>query len=208
MKLPNTEHTSRPWRIHELTRDFRLEDVWALPTPGGPDDFPLVVRGATSSDPSQGSSRIGRSLFALRWKLGELFGWDDPDADVDPTLPTLRDRMPADLLEATGPDFAAAPFKTLYVIDDEFAAEIVNQLVHGVMHLAWVPDGNGGWRSQMAVYAKPNGLVGSAYMAAIMPFRRLLVYPLMIRDIGRRWQEARSDGAARPGDLGGAAGEA
>ena len=34
--LPDTAHTSRPWRIHELTRDFRLEDVWALPTPGGP----------------------------------------------------------------------------------------------------------------------------------------------------------------------------
>ncbi|MDF2703344.1 MAG: hypothetical protein K0S10_2290, partial [Rubrobacteraceae bacterium] len=31
MRLPNTAHTSRPWRIHELTRDFRLEDVWALP---------------------------------------------------------------------------------------------------------------------------------------------------------------------------------
>ena len=45
MRLPNTAHTSRPWRIHELTRDFRLEDVWALPTPGGPDDFPRLVEG-------------------------------------------------------------------------------------------------------------------------------------------------------------------
>jgi hypothetical protein len=43
MRLPNTAHTSGPWRIHELTRDFRLEDVWALPTPGGPDDFPRLV---------------------------------------------------------------------------------------------------------------------------------------------------------------------
>jgi hypothetical protein len=32
MRLPDTAHTSRPWRIHELTGDFRLEDVWALPT--------------------------------------------------------------------------------------------------------------------------------------------------------------------------------
>jgi hypothetical protein len=31
MRLPNSVHTSRPWRIHELTRDFRLEDVWELP---------------------------------------------------------------------------------------------------------------------------------------------------------------------------------
>jgi hypothetical protein len=28
MRLPNTAHTSRPWRIHEIARDFRLEDVW------------------------------------------------------------------------------------------------------------------------------------------------------------------------------------
>ncbi|MGI8546584.1 MAG: DUF2867 domain-containing protein, partial [Gemmatimonadaceae bacterium] len=31
MKLPNTAHTARPWRIHEITPDFRLYDVWALP---------------------------------------------------------------------------------------------------------------------------------------------------------------------------------
>ena len=50
MRLPNTAHTSRPWRIHELTRDFRLEDVWALPTPGGPDDFPRPVQGIAGGD--------------------------------------------------------------------------------------------------------------------------------------------------------------
>jgi hypothetical protein len=38
MRLPNSAHTSRPWRIHELTRDLRLEDVWALPMPGGADE--------------------------------------------------------------------------------------------------------------------------------------------------------------------------
>src|SRR5262245_41831576 len=27
MRLPDAAYTSRPWRIHELTRDFRLEDV-------------------------------------------------------------------------------------------------------------------------------------------------------------------------------------
>ena len=60
MRLPNTAQTSRPWRIHELTRDFRLEDVWALPTPGGPDDFSRLVEGIASGDPSQGSSRAAR----------------------------------------------------------------------------------------------------------------------------------------------------
>src|SRR6478736_4307217 len=100
MKLPNSDHFSRPWRIHELTGDFRLEDVWALPTPGGPDDFPRLVELFASGDPSRGASRLVRALFAIRWKVGELLGWDDPDTGLGSRVPTLRDRMPADLRAA------------------------------------------------------------------------------------------------------------
>jgi hypothetical protein len=189
MRVPNTAHTSRPWRIHELTRDFRLEDVWELPTPGGPDDFPRLVQGIASGDPSQNSSRAVRTLFAIRWKLGELLGWDGPDAGLHSRVPTLRDRLPVDLRDApSGPDFDALPFTSLYLLDDEFAAEIANRTMHGVMHLGWVPDGSGGYRAQMAVYVKPNGLLGIAYMAAIRPFRHLIVYPPMMREIGRTWR--------------------
>jgi uncharacterized protein DUF2867 len=81
MRLPNTAHTSRPWRIHELTRDFRLEDVWALPGRGGPDDFPRLVQLAASRDPSQSSSRAARTLWAIRWKVGELLGCGDRQPD-------------------------------------------------------------------------------------------------------------------------------
>jgi len=196
MRLPDTAHTSRPWRIHELTRDFRVEDVWALPTPGGPDDFPRLVQWwASRGDPSRASaSRAVRALWAIRWKAGELLGWDGPDAGPGSERPTLRDRLPADLREApAGPDFAALPFTSLYLTGDEWAAEIVNRTVHGVMHLGWVPDGTGCYRGQMAVLVKPNGLLGTGYMAAIRPFRHLIVYPPMLREIGRGWR-------ALPGD--------
>ena len=56
------------------------------------------------------------------------------------------------------------------------------------MHIGWVPDGAGGYRGQMAVLVKPNGRFGHAYMAAIAPFRHLIVYPVLIPSIGRRWQ--------------------
>jgi len=189
MRIPNAAHTSQKWRIHELTRDFRLEDVWDLPTPGGPDDFPRLVQAIASGDPSHGSSCAVRTLFAIRWKIGGLLGWDRPDAGLGSRVPTLRDRLPADLRGAPpGPDFDAVPFTSLYLIDDEFAAEIANRTMHGVMHLGWVPDGTGAYRGQMAVYVKPNGLAGAAYMAAIRPFRHLIVYPPMIRQIGRTWR--------------------
>ena len=189
MKLSNAAHTSRPWRIHELTSDFRLEDVWALPTPGGPDDFPRLVQRFANDDPSRSASGAVRTLFAIRWKVGEVLGWDRPDAGLGSRVPTLRDRLPADLRDApSGPDFDTLPFTSLYLLNDEWAAEIANRTMHGVMHLAWVPDGSGGHRGQMAVLVKPNGLFGTVYMAAIRPFRHLIVYPALLRRIERGWR--------------------
>jgi hypothetical protein len=45
----------------------------------------------------------------------------------------------------------------------------------------------------MAVLVKPNGPFGTAYMAAIAPFRHLIVYPPAIREIGRRWRARAGD---------------
>lgn len=197
MRLANTAHTSRPWRIHELTGDFRLEDVWALPTPGGPDDFGLLVQGLVAGDPAHGPSRAARALWAIRWKVGDLLGWDEPDSGLGTRVPTLRDRLPDDLREGPpAPAFDTLPFTSLYLLHDEFAAEIANQTVHGVMHLGWVPDGHGGYRGQLAVYVNPNGLLGTAYMAAIRPFRHLIVYPPMLRQIERDWRERAAAPAA------------
>jgi hypothetical protein len=130
MRLPSAAHTSRPWRIHELTRDFRLEDVWALPTPGGRDDFPRLVKLMASFNPSRSSSGTVRTLFAIRWKIGALLDWDRPRSEP----PTLRIRVPEDLRDGhSGPQ--SLRFTTLYLIEDEWVMEIVNRTVHGVMHI-------------------------------------------------------------------------
>ncbi len=205
MKLPSSAHTSRPWRIHEIAEGFRLEDVWALPTPGGPGDFPLLVEAFAQGDPERSAPLPVRALWALRWKLGELFGWDDEDDGLGGRVPTLRDRLPSDLRDGpTGPAFDPLPFKPLYLTSDEFAAEIANKTMHGVLHLGWVPDGKGGNRGQMAVLVKPNGLLGDAYMLAIKPFRHLLVYPAAMRQIERQWRERTGAPSASSPTIGGA----
>jgi Protein of unknown function (DUF2867) len=200
MRLPNTAHTSRPWRIHELTPDFRVEDVWALPTPGGPDDFPRLVQALADGDISEVHSPTARALWAIRWKLGELLGWDGPGAGIGARVTALRDRLPADLRDApSGPELGALPFTSLYLLDDEWAAETANRTMHGVMHIGWVQDETGCYRGQMAVLVKPDGLLGTGYMAAITPFRHLLVYPAMMRGLERRWRARAGDPApARP----------
>ena len=196
MRLPRSAHTSQPWRIHELTRDFRVEDVWALPTPGGPDDFPRLVRLVASLDPSRASSLVVRALFEIRERVGGLLGWDEPSSGLDSRVGSVRERLPADLRAVRPPaEFEALPFTPLYLLDDEFAAEVANQTVHGVVHLGWVPDEAGGYRGQMTILVKRNGLLGAAYMTAIMPFRYLMVYPVMLREFGRAWRAEVASGS-------------
>jgi len=198
MRLPDSAHFSQPWRIHELATDFRLEDVWALPVRGEQGDFPRLVEGFARGSTSQSPSLLARALFAIRWKLGELLGWDDPGRGVGARVPTLRDRMSDDLCAAPpGPSFQTLPFTPLYLLDDEWAAEIANATMHGVLHLGWVRDSSGGYRGQMAVLVKPNGALGNVYMAAIRPFRHLIVYPGLMRQIERQWRES-AGGAATP----------
>jgi hypothetical protein len=178
------------WRIDEIVPDFQLEDVWELPTPGGPNDFPLLVQGLASADMAKDLPRAARTLWKLRLRVGELLGWDEEDAEPGSSVPSLRARLPADLrIAPPGPDFDALPFTSLYLLENEWAAEMANRTVHGVMHVGWVAEETGGYHGQAAVYVKPNGPLGSAYMAAIKPFRHLIVYPQMMRELERRWYE-------------------
>jgi hypothetical protein len=164
--------------------------VWALPAYGDREDFQRLVVAIASGDAAQSPSPAARALWALRWKLGELLGWDAPQSGLGARVATLRERLPADLRDAApGPEFDVLPFRSLYLLDDEWAAEVANRTVHGVMHLGWVPAPGGGFRGQMAVLVKPNGLFGRAYMAAIRPFRHLIVYPAMMRLIEQRWRD-------------------
>jgi hypothetical protein len=136
----------------------------------------------------------------LRWKIGELLRWEDANAGIGSRVPTLRNRLPPDLRHTPGPEMEPAggrlPFSSLYLLEDEWAAETANRTMHGVMHMGWVPDGSGGYRGQMAVLVKPNGFFGEAYMAAIRPFRHLLVYPRLMRDVEREWRAAAASTAA------------
>jgi len=45
-----------------------------------------------------------------------------------------------------------------------------------------------------AARVKPRGLLGRAYMAAIEPFRYLVVYPALIREFERAWINRRGSG--------------
>jgi hypothetical protein len=192
MRLPNSAHESRRWRIAEIAPDFRLEDVWALPARGGRDDFGRLLEVMASLDPAGHGSTATRLLFSLRYRVGGWFGWDDPRREL--TIPddpetTLSARLPADLRGTAG-DLGRSSygFRPLYRTDDEWAAEISNRTVHAVMHLGWADRGEGRYQGQMGVYVKPRGRLGAAYMTLIRPFRHRVVYPALMRQIARAWK--------------------
>lgn len=196
-RLPHEAHTSRPWRIHQIASGFEVLDVWTLPTPGGPGDFARLLTVIRALD-AERSSSVVRALFAARWALGRLFRWDESSDGIDSRVPSLRERLPVGLRaggslvdEADSSGGSAGRFTPLYATDDEAALEIANRTVHGVLHLGWVPDRSrsGGYHGQMAILVKPNGLFGAGYLAAIAPFRHLIVYPAMLRAIGRAWRD-------------------
>ena len=195
MRLPAAAHTERSWRIHEFTRDFRIEDVWSFRTPGaGPDDFPVMLAAMRAGGGFAKQSPPVRFLFAVRWKLGALLGWDTAQAGLGGRVTSLRDRLPDDLARtAADATPCTDPFTEVYLLDTEAARELANGTMHGIMHLGWVPpgdgDGDGDYELRMAVLVKPNGRFGRLYMAFIAPFRHLIIYPALTR----RWESAWKD---------------
>ena len=201
MRLPNAAHETRPWRIRAIAPDFRVEDVWALPARGGAQDFDSLITLIMSLNPSRGGSFPARVLWKTRDLLGKWFGLGrtsrtgDREEEPGSELPipgntetSLTDRLPEDLRNTTADlHFPPGPFNPVYRTDNEFAAEVSNRTVHGVLHLAWVDQGDNRYEGQMAVYVKPRGLFGAAYMAFIKPFRLLIVYPSLMRLIQREW---------------------
>jgi hypothetical protein len=200
-RIPNAAHESRPWRFREIAPDFILEDAWALPVHGAAEDFPRAIELMAVSDPANADSRAARALWRLRdrlgaWlKLGRISVPADTVGDGKLTIPgthetSLADRLPDDLRgTAADVDFGSLPFEPLYLTDDEFTAEISNKTVHGVLQLVWVDRGGGRYQGEMGVYVKPRGPFGKGYMALIKPFRYLIVYPALMRQIGRTWDK-------------------
>lgn len=202
MRIPVADHMAGPWRIREIAPDFTVEDVWALPAHGTADEFPTLTELFTGgADDRQNAdfldSAAARFLWKLRGRLGALMHLgtlgardDNTDALAIPgdTETSLASRLDEDLRHtADGLRFRSVPFTALYRTDDEFAAEISNRTMHGILHLAWARRSDGIFQGQMAVYVKPRGLFGTAYMAFIKPFRYAIVYPALMRHLEKTW---------------------
>lgn len=202
MRAPNDVLETQRWIIDDIVHDFDVEDVWALPIDGGPDEFEALIDLMQSIDFPGSAPLPVRLLWGVRDLLGRVFGLGRISTSADeagawPPVPgtderSLVGRVPAKLRNtATDSHLTDKPFRPLYLTGTEFADEMSNRTMYGVMHLAWVDQGGGRYQAQMTVYVKPRGAVGRAYMAFIKPFRYAIIYPALMRYLERAWTERR-----------------
>jgi hypothetical protein len=186
---PAEEFRALALRCHALLDDVPLHDVWVIDLAGGGPGRTMRDVLAVAS-PGTGSTPFAvRTLFALRFALGRVFRWDRPqrDALAQSYVHRLTDDDRARSL--VPPGTPRGIFRTLYVFADEAAAETRNATVHAFLVTALQPRGDG-YRLYWAIYVKPVGRLTAVYMALIDPFRRLVVYPALIRQARAAWARA------------------
>ncbi len=192
MKIKNEEHHKNKWIVHELLSDFEVEDVWQFPVKLSKEHTISLFQAQLFEAMEQLFQKgMAGWLFKLRFFLGKLFGWDQELKTVSTSLKkgSIRARYAKrfQLTEAEILPVGEAEFEPVYVLEKESLAEIKNETVHAGLHLAKVQL-NEAYTVQMTVYVKPKGRLGKYYMGLIKPFRLAIVYPAMMRLVGKHWQ--------------------
>jgi len=188
MRIDPEEFRARPLRVHALLHDVPLEDAWAIPLSGGGAgrtvrDLRAVVVAGREAAPA-----MVRGLFRLRGRMGALFGWDRE-------RPTWTAESYADHLSQADrvrslvtPGTPDGSFRILYQFEDEQLSELRNATVHAFASLS-IRQAPGGYVAYLGVFVRPVHRFTSLYMKAIAPFRRLVVYPAVIRTMQSAWAE-------------------
>jgi hypothetical protein len=180
-------------RAHALLAGVPLHDVWRVELPGGGPGRKLAdARALMGAENLTSINPVVRFLFRLRSWLGRVFGWDSPTRTPSARsfVHRLSDEDRAQSIVAPGS--SDGPFTVLYVRPFESASEIRNATVHAFSVFAFEPCA-GGYRLFWAIYVAPVSRLTAFYMALIDPFRRVLIYPAILRRVHRSWCAAHGE---------------
>jgi len=186
MRIGPGEFRARPLRVHALLHDVPLEDAWAVPLSGGGPDRTIKDVRTVMTAGRQGAPALVRGLFRLRERIGALFGWDRERPAWNGE--SFADRLSAEdrARSLVAPGTPDGPFILLYRFEDEQLSELRNATVHAFASLSIRP-ALGGYLAYLGVFVQPVHQFTRLYMGAIAPFRRLVVYPAIIRTMQKAW---------------------
>jgi len=187
-QISSQEFERLPSRVHDFLAGVPLHDVWAI-------DLPRMRSGITLEEFLQATgarpftpSPIVRALLSIRFFVGRLLGWDrEPNARVRETFAarlTAADRSrslaPAGTREGH--------FRIVYRFENEQLLELINRTTHAAALSALVETANA-YRFYLGVYVRRVGRLTPVYMAFIDPFRKLIVYPSLLRGVRTTWNQ-------------------
>jgi hypothetical protein len=114
-----------------------------------------------------------RALLNMRFSVGGLLRWDREPAAT--TWETFATRMTREGL-----------FRVVYRFENEQLLELINRTAHAAALSALVETANA-YRFYFGVYVRSVSRFTPIYMALIDPFRKLVVYPSLLRAIRAKW---------------------
>jgi len=178
-----------PLRVHAFLAGVPLHDVWAV-------DLPRIRPGITLNEFLRtGSARpyrlslAARTLLSIRLFIGRLLGWDrEPTATAWETFAkrlTTVDHSKS--LAVAG--MQEGLFRVVYRFENEQLLEVINRTAHAAALSALVEMANT-YRFYFGVYVCNVSRFTPIYMTLIDPFRKVIVYPSLLRSVRASWNEA------------------
>jgi hypothetical protein len=189
-QISEREFEQLPLRAHNLLTGVPLHDVWAVDLRSPRTGITLDEFLRAASERIYTPTPVARGLLDLRLLIGRLFGWDRPRSSTQ-AAPTFADRLTdADRARSLAPagvrEGPEGLFRVVYRFENEKLVELIDLTVHAAALSALVETANS-YRFYFAVYVDSVGWLTPLYMAAIDPFRKLIVYPSLLRSVRTNW---------------------
>lgn len=189
-QISTQEFERLPLRVHDFLGGVPLHDVWAIDLPRPRSGITLYefLRTANACPCTSTPPTLVRALLNIRLFAGRLLGWDrEPAATAWKTFTTrltTADRSKSVVPAGTREGL----FRVVYSFENEQLLELINRTAHAAALSALVETENG-YRFYFGVYVHSVSRFTPIYMTLIAPFRKLLVYPSLLRNVRAKWNK-------------------
>jgi hypothetical protein len=173
-------------RVHDFLAGVPLHDVWAVDLPRARSGITLDELLRTASTCPFTTPPLVRALLNIRLFVGRLLGWDhEPVATAWESFATRM--TTADRSRSLAPaGTREGLFRVVYRFENEQLLELINRTAHAAALSALVETANA-YRFYFGVYVHSVSRFTPIYMALIDPFRKLIVYPSLLRTVRTKW---------------------
>jgi uncharacterized protein DUF2867 len=189
-QISTQEFERLPLRVHDFLTGVPLHDVWAVDLLRARSGITLdeFLRTASGCPCTSTPPPLVRTLLNIRFFVGRLLRWDrEPAATAWESFATRM--TTADRSRSLAPvGTCEGLFRVVYRFENEQLLELINGTAHAAALSALVETPNA-YRFYFGVYVRSVSRFTPIYMALIDPFRKLVVYPSLLRTVRAKWNK-------------------